>query len=84
MNLCIGFSVPVAGSVSEVDADAGANAESMADATHAPIDRQARNKAPGFPKNLAAARSRGRPRRAVDPIANTAVVAIAARISHRR
>ncbi|MGA8616689.1 MAG: hypothetical protein WB760_34335 [Xanthobacteraceae bacterium] len=63
--------------------DASANAESTAGAIHASIDRRARNKAPGFPKSLAAAPSADHPRRAVDPIANTAAAAIAVRTSDR-
>jgi hypothetical protein len=63
--------------------DAGANAESMAGATHAPTDRRARDKAPGFPKSLAAAPSTDRPRLDVDPIANIAAVAIAVCTSDR-
>jgi hypothetical protein len=81
MSLCIRFSVPVAGGISEDDASA--NAESMAGASYAPIDRRARDKAPGFPKGLAAAPSTDRPRWAVDPIANTAAAAIAVRTLDR-
>jgi hypothetical protein len=81
MSLCIGFSVPVAGGISEDDA--GANAASMAGATHAPIDRRGRNKAPGFPKNSAAVLPTGRPRSAFHPIASTAAAAIVVRICDR-